>query len=182
MQQWLKCPLLHFFFEDGGGIGLRRPGVDDERQARFARGGNMHAEARRLHIARRIVIMIIEPRFANTHDFGMGGELDKLLRGHIRLFGRIVWMSADRTENILMPFRDCQNSVEFPHARGDGHHELHPRIRRARQHAVEILGQAGEIQMAVAIDKGKGHLCCFQFNYRPRPFLPPHSAGRRAPV
>ena len=46
MEQGLEGPLPHFLRQDRGAIGVGVAGVDDERQAALARGGDMGAEHR----------------------------------------------------------------------------------------------------------------------------------------
>ena len=71
MQHGGEGALPRFFFEDARGIVVGLAGMDDERQAGLARGGDMGAKSALLRLARRVVVVVIEPGFADRHDFGM---------------------------------------------------------------------------------------------------------------
>ena len=71
MEQRLEDALFHLLLENGGGVVFRLAAVNDERQTGFARRLDMDAETPRLDVARAVVIVIIEPRFADADHLGM---------------------------------------------------------------------------------------------------------------
>ena len=127
--------------------------MDDERQSGLARGGDMRAEALLLHVARAVVVMIVEPRLADRHHLGMTRDLDQFLDHDIGLLGGIVRMRADRAEYIVMRLDDVFQFVEAMHARGDGHDQSDACRPRALEHGVEIGAEFGKIEMAMAVDQ-----------------------------
>src|SRR3546814_9821227 len=63
--------LPHFVGEDRGGILLGVARMDDDRQLRFACRRKMRAETRLLTCAIRMIVIIIEPAFADADDARM---------------------------------------------------------------------------------------------------------------
>ena len=71
VKQWIsagKAPLLHLLGEDRGGVVLGIAGVDDERQTGLARYRDMRAEQRLLHRAVGLVVVVVEPGFADRRS------------------------------------------------------------------------------------------------------------------
>jgi hypothetical protein len=74
--------------------------MDDKRKAGFSRRADMRAESPLLRLARRIVIMIIEPGFADCHDFFTAAADHKFGQADVRFFVGVMRMRADRAINV----------------------------------------------------------------------------------
>jgi hypothetical protein len=101
-------------------VGIAR--MDDQRQTRLARCGDMGAKTLRLRIARRMIVEIVEPGLADRHHFGMSGQPDKVLDSHVQLFSGVVRMGADRAIDFVERFRYLKDLLEPLHTRRDRHH------------------------------------------------------------
>ena len=85
MQHGAKRSLRHFVLEDAAAVLIGLAGVDDQRQAGGAGGGDMGAKAALLRFARAVLVEIVEPGFAQRHDLRMPGQLDQFVRRECRL-------------------------------------------------------------------------------------------------
>ena len=127
--------------------------MDDERQAGLPRRGDMGAEALLLHVARAVVVMVVEPRLADRHHLGMARQLDQLFDHNVGLLGGIVRMGADRAEHIVMGLDQAAQLVELADPRRDRHHQADPCRPGAVEQAVKIGAELRKIEMAVAVDQ-----------------------------
>ena len=106
MQHGAERALRHLLFEDAAAILVGVAGVDHQRQAGGARGGDMGAEAARLRLARAVLVEIIEPRLAERDDLRMPGQLDQFVgRNAVFLVG-VMRMGADRAIDIRKALGD----------------------------------------------------------------------------
>jgi hypothetical protein len=78
-------------------------GVDDQRQAGRPRRLDMRREALALGGAVRLVVIIIEPAFADRDDLGVRGAFDKGGGAEIRVRVGLVRMNADARPDVAMP-------------------------------------------------------------------------------
>ena len=125
--------------------------MDHQRQSGFARRLNVRPQALLLRGARAVVVVIIEPGFADRHHFRMLGDRHQLGRADVELFMRLVWMRADRAEHVREFLGDGQHLGMPAHARADRHHASDVSRAGARHHRVELGGEIREIQVAVAV-------------------------------
>ena len=65
--------LILLFLQDGQRVVIGVARVDADGQVGAAGGADLGAEHRRLHVARRFVVEVIEPRLADTDDARMRG-------------------------------------------------------------------------------------------------------------
>ena len=72
--------------------------MDHQRQAGFAGGGDMGAEALLLRVARAVVVVVVEPRLADRHHLGMAGARDQVGGADVELLVGVVRMGADRAD------------------------------------------------------------------------------------
>ena len=87
-------------FDQVHGVVVGVAGVDDQRQAGAARGGDVGAEAARLPIARRQVVEIVEAALADRDHPRVRGELDQR-RGIVQAFlAGLVRVDADGAVNL----------------------------------------------------------------------------------
>ena len=113
----------------------------------------MDAEALRLRIARAVIVVIVEPGFADRDHLGMTRDLDQLRRRDIGLLGGVVRMRPDRAEHLPVRLDDGFQLIEAADARRDGHDRADPGFARASEHGVELAPEVGKIEMAVAVDE-----------------------------
>ena len=71
MQHSREGALPGFLLENARGVVVGFARVNDQRQSGRARRRDMGAKAPLLRVARAVVVMIVEPRFADRHDFWM---------------------------------------------------------------------------------------------------------------
>ena len=143
----------HLLAQDGGRIVVGVARVDDERQLRRPRRGDVAAEALRLGLARAVVVEVVEPRLADGHHLGVPRPLHDRLHRDIELLVGVVRVRADRAEHVVVGLGDPEEPFEAADARGDGDEHPHPRCLGAPDHPVEIVGEVGEIEVAVVIDE-----------------------------
>ena len=146
--------------------------MDHQRQAGLARGGDMGAEALRLRVARRLVVVIVEPGLADRHHLRMRRQPHQFVGRHVELFGGIVRMRADRAEDVVeLPRRSPAlasnrlTRVEIVTMRPT------PAAWARATIAAALLGEIRKIEMAMAVDQ-------HQASQRFRPAR--HSAGTPA--
>ncbi len=71
----------------------------------------------------------------------------------LRRLQRIARMDADRRENIAVPVRELDRAAAAFERRADGDHARHARVRRAREHCVELVSELRKIQVRVRVDE-----------------------------
>ena len=119
----------------------------------FARGCDMGAENLLLHVARALVVMVVETGFADGYAARMPGQRDQPIGRHIRLHGGIVRMRADCEVNALMGLGESPIGVEACHMGRDGHHTTDAGRSGSRQNLGEAALKIREIQVAMAVDQ-----------------------------
>ena len=100
------------------------------------------------------LVVVVEPGLADGDAFGMGGEPHEVGGLDVQFLVRVMRMRADRAPDLV----GCASaiaviSVELLDPGGDRHHAGDAGRLGARQHAVAIGGERGEIEMAVAVDQ-----------------------------
>ncbi len=118
-----------------------------------ARRRDVVAEALRLRFRRRVLVVIVEARFADGDDFRMLGEAHDVGRLEVQLLVGVVRMRADRAVDIVEALGDGEHLIEAADARRDRHHGADACRASTRHHAVEIGGEVAEIQVAVVVDE-----------------------------
>ena len=101
-------------------VGLAR--MDDQRQAGLARGRDMGAEALLLRVARAVVVVIVEPGFADRHHLGMARARDQVGGRDVELLVGVVRMGADRAADLGKPLGDRDELGVPLHPGRDRHH------------------------------------------------------------
>ena len=153
MQHRAKRSLGHLVFEDAAAVLVGIAGVDHQRQAGGARGGDMGAKAALLRLARAVLVEIIQPRLAQRHDLRMLGQLDQFAGGNAVFLVGVMRMGADRAIDVGKPLGDGEQPAEPLDPGRDGDDAADPRRLGARDDAVEILGEIRKVEMAVAVDE-----------------------------
>ena len=153
MEQGREGPLPHFFLQDRGAIGVGVAGVDDERQAGLASGGDMGAEHPPRDFARRMVVVVVEPRLAQPDAFRMPRERDEFLDRRLFLLMRVMRMRANGAENLRIGLRHGLDAVEARQMRRDGDHPPDAPRLCARDDLRLFGREIGEVEMAVSVDE-----------------------------
>ena len=65
------APAIAFILQDYGDVLVGLSRMDDERDIGQARGPDMRAEHRLLHVPRRAIIEVIQPRLADPDHLGV---------------------------------------------------------------------------------------------------------------
>ena len=158
MKQGFERPPLHLVFQNARHIPVRFARMDYQRQACLPRRRDVGAKALRLRRPRTQVVMVIQPRLADSHHLGMLGKFNKFGNCDIQFLMRVVRMGSHRAENIGVVLGDAQQPLEFLHLRADGNHQPHARGFRIGQDFRKAFRQPFVIEMAVAIDNQKAQL------------------------
>lgn len=146
-------PLPRFVFQDGSHIIIGIARVNDKRQARLARRFDMGAQTLCLCVARRIVIMIVEPGFADRDCLPMLRQRDDFIGRDAALFTCIVRMRADRTIDRFMALGDGTDHVELAYARANRDHQPDTGRGSARNDRILLFRQPRKIEMAMTVDQ-----------------------------
>ena len=100
-----------------------------------------------------MIVVIIEPRFAESHAFGVARQRDELLWARLRLVERVIGMRADGAEHVFVTLRYGGDGGEFGHMGRDGDHPPDAASLRARYDVGLFRREIGEIEMAVGVDE-----------------------------
>ena len=149
----IEAPSPRFLGQDPDHVVVGIPRMDDQRQPGFARSRDMGAEDLLLHVARALVVMVVEAGLADGDAARMLGQGDQPLGRHIRLHGSVVRMRADREEDALMTLCESPIGVEACHMGRDGHHATDAGRSGGRQNLGEAALKIREIQVAMAVDQ-----------------------------
>ena len=150
--------------------------MNDDRALKFASQFHLANQNLLLHIAWRVVVVIIQADFAHGNHLGMSRQLKNLLGVGMREVSSFVGMDADGRKNPVVTFRDGR--AENPGGRGPC---LHPPpgcserpAARARSITAATVGiKVGIVKVSVGIDKTSpwSVVACQRFSR--------HSRGRR---
>ncbi len=153
MQDGRERALRMLILENSDRVGVGLAGVDLEGKPGLAGGGDVAAEAFGLGLGRRVLVVVVETRLADGHDLRVLREPDDLVCRDVELLVRVVGMRADRAIDVGVLLGDGQDLRKFTDAGRDGHHAGDACRAGTRDHAVEVGGEVGKIQVAVVIDE-----------------------------
>jgi hypothetical protein len=145
-----------FLLEDISHVVIGVTGVDDQRQSGFPGCRDVHAKPLGLGVAWRLVVEIIKAGLADRHNFRVLCQPDQICGRHVEFFRSVVRMGADGAENFAEFFSDRKDLFEALHARRDRDHPLDARRLGARDDIGALLGEIGEVEMAMTVDQ---HFC-----------------------
>ena len=103
---------VHLVAQDRRHIGVGLAGVDHQRQPRCPRGRDMGPEDGRRDLARDLVVVVVEPRFADPDAFRMARQGHEPFRRNIGFLGRLMGMSPHREEHVVVAFGDGRDGVD----------------------------------------------------------------------
>src|ERR1700681_3776550 len=98
--------------------------------------------------ARTVLVIEIEPAFADADDLGMPRQRTQRRRVGLRLAGGFVRMDADRAPDIVFSLSKRPHIVEFAHFRTNRQKAADARAAGARQHLAALGGEIREVEMA----------------------------------
>ena len=156
MQHGGEGALPHFLLQDPRHVVVGFARMDHQRQPGFARGGDVIAEALLLRIARAVVVVIVEPGFADRHHLGMARRRHQVGGRNIELLVGVMRMGSHRAVDVGESLRNRKQIALLLHPRGDCHHAPHAGILGAADNGVELAGEIRKVEMAVAVDQ-HGH-------------------------
>ncbi len=97
--------------------------------------------------------MVIESGLSERDHLGMARAPDELIDGDVQLLVRVMRMGADRAVDVRKALGDGEHlGVPFD-PRRDGDDTRDAGRLRARNHGIELAGEIGKIEMAVAVDQ-----------------------------
>src|SRR5262252_7225507 len=97
--------------------------------------------------------MVIESSLSNRDHLGMARAPDQLIGGDVQLLVRMMRMRADRAVDIWKTLGDGEHLGVALDPRRDGDDARDAGRARARDHSIELAGEIGKIEMAVAVDQ-----------------------------
>ena len=145
-----------FFRKDRQAILHRVAAVDNHRLAKLLRQPQMRAQRARLHIARRAVAVIIQPRLADGHHPGMRGQLAEGFHHRVRIVTRLVGMQPHGGVHPLVRFGELDGGAAGFNVVANVKDTGQPRLPRARDHRPAVIGERGIVQVAMGIGQ-RGH-------------------------
>jgi hypothetical protein len=144
-------PLPHLLGEDLVGVRLGLAGVDDDRQAGLAGGGDVGPEAGALPVAVRMVVMEIEATLADPDDPLVPRPVDEGRRLHVGMGVGLVGMDADGGPDVALALGKADHLVPFGLAGRDVEHRADAGRPSPLQHRLLLLDQALVVEMAMAV-------------------------------
>src|SRR5260370_12969361 len=97
--------------------------------------------------------MVVESGLSERDHLGMARAPDELIDADVQLLVRVMRMGADRAVDIGKALGDGEHlGVPFD-PRRDGDDPRDAGRLRARNHGIELAGEIGKIEMAVAVDQ-----------------------------
>ena len=153
MEQGGESPLPHFVLQNRGAVVVGVAGMDDERQAGFARGLDVNAEDALRYVARRMVIVIVEARFAQSDAFWMLRQSHQRLDGRLGLFVRMVRMRPDGAKDLRIGFSNRLHALEARQMRRDRDHSGDAARLCAGDRLREFWREIGKVEVTMGIDE-----------------------------
>ena len=98
---------------------------------------------------RALVAQVLSDR----DHLGMARAPDQLIGGDVQLLVRMMRMGADRAVDIRKALGDGEHLGVAFDPRRDGDDTRDAGRPRARNHGIELAGEIGKIEMAVAVDQ-----------------------------
>src|SRR5271157_4941273 len=136
--------------------------MNDDRQ--FRRAGHFHLlkEDALLHVARRMIVEVVEPDFAPGYNLGIARQSFKLIEIFLLRELGLVRMNANRGVNAFMLLREFDSTVERARARtisiADGEDGRDPGCLRTSKNlgAVSVVSLGVEMGVGVGVHSGCG--------------------------
>src|SRR5258708_33810627 len=151
MQNTTKTSWPPMFLDHGQTIGPGVAAMDDDGQLGLLSERHLIAEDTMLHIARRMIVEIVETNFAPSDDFGMLRQPGQFVQMLLRYFLRLVRMDTHCRVNPIVLFGKGQGRIEFlwTRAGADGQQCSHARGESAVEHGFAVFGELREVDVRV---------------------------------
>ena len=127
--------------------------MNDKRQPALPGGRDMGAENPRGNVARGLIIMIIEPGFADADAFRVARQLDQAILRHFGFFMGVMRMCADRAKDFLIGFSDDGDRTKSLRAGRNSDHPLEVGGAGAFDHGITLGGEIRKIEVAMTVDQ-----------------------------
>ena len=152
MEQGAEPPLPHLIGQDRRHVGVGVSRMDHEREVKLAGKRDMSPKDPLGDVARGAVVVIIEAGLADPNAFGMSGEGAHGVEILRIVPGRLMRMGADGEEDVVIALCDRDHARRLRHFGADGDHALDAGGAGALDNPVEVLGEVGKIEVAMAVD------------------------------
>ena len=125
--------------------------MNDDGKPCLLRKCHLIAEDAVLHIARRMIVVVVETDLAPGDDFGMLRQPGQVSQMLLRYLLRFVGMDADGGVNPIMMFGKWQRGIELLRsgARADGEECRHACRAGAIEHGFAVFGELREVDVRV---------------------------------
>ena len=148
-----KRPLPHLVRQDGERILLGIARMDDEREVRSSCDRDVEAKQALLHGAVGMLVVIVEPRFADTDDAGVLGRLEQRVFAEVLMVVRVMRVDTDARIDIGGAMCGLHDLIPLAPLGRDIEERTHTGRSRAIENGVLIFDQALIFKMAMAIDQ-----------------------------
>src|SRR5580704_1778347 len=127
--------------------------MNDNRQPALPGGRDMSAENPRGDVARGLVIMIIEPGFANSDAFRVARQREQAILRHFGFFMRVMRMCSNCAKDVLIGFGEQADRTKSFRASRNGDHPLEAGSAGAFDHGIALGGEIRKIEVAMTVDQ-----------------------------
>ncbi len=158
MQHRLEAAPPHLVAQDRRHVGVGVARMDDQRQAGLARRRDVGAEHAVGHVARRRVVVVVEPRLADADAFRVARQRHQPLHRHVRLLGGLQRVGADGEEHVREALRDGRDLGVARDAGRDGDDAATPAARARSTTASSSGAKSGKSRwqwLSVSIRPGR---------------------------
>ena len=153
MEDARYAALLDRSVEDFRSILLCIASVDHQRQSRLPRGLDMRLETLALRGAVGLVVIIIEPAFADGDHARVVGRFDESRRAKIGMRVGFVRVDPDAGPDVGLALGDGNDVAPFALAGGDIEEACYAAFARTLKHFGLAFYQAFVIEVAMAVDQ-----------------------------
>src|SRR5690606_17296273 len=143
----------HLFAQERQRIVLCLAGMDDDGEAALLRCVDMAAKALLLPRPVALVIIIVEPGFADTDHARVHRSRHKLRGVDLWMLVGVVRMDADTCPHIVIRLGGGEHVVPFAFACRNVQHRTNAARAGTRQHLALLLGKPLVIEVAMRIDE-----------------------------
>src|ERR1700730_2523441 len=127
--------------------------MNDNRQPALPGGRDMGAEYPRGDVARGLIVMIIEPGFANADAFRVARQPEQAILRHVGFFMRVMRMCPNRAKDVLIGFGDEADRTKSFRAGRNGDYPLEAGGAGAFDHRIALGGEIRKIEVAMTVDQ-----------------------------
>src|SRR5882762_11269505 len=134
---------------------IRGPAVNDDGQLGWASEFHLPNEDRFLHIARRVIVKVVEPDFAPGDRLGVPREGSQFVE--IGMLGelRLVGMDADGGVDAFLVVRNLDGAIQRAgtSSAANEEHGVDSRVASARENLAAIFRKAFPVEVGMGVYK-----------------------------